>query len=215
MGRPTSGYRNDEGQKVVGVTTILNRYKDSGGLLWWAFKQGQAAERGEINSLYDKRDEAADSGTLAHDLVESDIKGTPPPEIPENEVGQQARQAFKSYELWRETNKIEIIATELPLVSEKYQYGGTPDAIGRLGKKIILLDWKTSKDIYTDYVLQLAAYAQLVNERTQWKVNGGGYIARFSKTGGEFSVHYYSDLKPYFKLFLKLLEAYRMEKELK
>ena len=62
MGRPTLGYRLKDGTKVPGVTTIIGRFKDSGGLLWWAFEQGQAAERGEINSLYDKRDAAAEAG---------------------------------------------------------------------------------------------------------------------------------------------------------
>jgi len=64
MARPASGYRLKDGTRVPGVTTIIGRFKDSGGLLYWAFEQGQAAERGEISNLYDKRDEAADAGTL-------------------------------------------------------------------------------------------------------------------------------------------------------
>ncbi len=75
MAHPKGGYRTTDGTKVPGVTTILGRFKDSGGLLWWAFEQGKAAQRGEINSLYDKRDSAAEAGTIAHDLVEMHIKG--------------------------------------------------------------------------------------------------------------------------------------------
>ena len=74
MARPKGGYKVD-GKRVPGVTTIIGRFKDSGGLMWWAFGQGQAAERGEINSLYDKRDEAAEAGTIAHALVEMHIAG--------------------------------------------------------------------------------------------------------------------------------------------
>jgi len=75
MPHPKGGYRLSDGTRVPGVTTIISRFKDSGGLLWWAFEQGQAAQRGEINSLYDKRDEAATAGTICHDLVEKYIKG--------------------------------------------------------------------------------------------------------------------------------------------
>ena len=74
MPHPKGGYKID-GKKVPGVTTIIGRFKDSGALLWWAYGQGQAAERGEINSLYDKRDEAAESGTIAHELVRRYLKG--------------------------------------------------------------------------------------------------------------------------------------------
>jgi len=75
MARPKAGYKDNDGKRVVGVTTAIGRFKESGGLLWWAFEQGKAAERGEINSLYDKRDEAAEAGTICHDLVEMHIKG--------------------------------------------------------------------------------------------------------------------------------------------
>ena len=75
MARPKGGYKNKDGKRVPGVTTIINRFKDSGGLMWWAFEQGKAAERGEIGSLYDKRDEAAEAGTIAHNLFEMFING--------------------------------------------------------------------------------------------------------------------------------------------
>ena len=55
MARPKGGYRLKSGESVPGVTTIIGRFKDSGGLLWWAFEQGKAFERGEIHGLYEKR----------------------------------------------------------------------------------------------------------------------------------------------------------------
>jgi hypothetical protein len=75
MPHPKGGYKLQSGEKVPGVTTIIGRFKESGALLWWAFGQGKAAERGEINSLYDVRDQAAEAGTIAHSLVERYIKG--------------------------------------------------------------------------------------------------------------------------------------------
>ena len=55
MAHPKGGYKLD-GKRVPGTTTIIGRFKDSGGLLYWAFEQGKAAERGEIEKLYDRRD---------------------------------------------------------------------------------------------------------------------------------------------------------------
>jgi len=75
MGRPKGGYINKNGIRVPGTTTIIGRFKDSGGLLYWAFEQGKAAQRGEISSLYDKRDEAGEAGTIAHALIEMHLRG--------------------------------------------------------------------------------------------------------------------------------------------
>lgn len=54
MPHPKSGYKVD-GKSVPGTTTIIGRFKDAGGLLYWACEQGRAIERGEIVNLYDKR----------------------------------------------------------------------------------------------------------------------------------------------------------------
>ena len=53
---PKFGYRDESNKRVPGTTTIIGRFKDSGGLLYWACEQGKAIERGEISKLYDKRD---------------------------------------------------------------------------------------------------------------------------------------------------------------
>ena len=102
MPHPKGGYKDKDGNKVPGVTTIIGRFKDSGGLLWWAFGQGKLAEQGEINSLYDKRDEAADFGTLAHDLVELHINDMP---IIPNEYPEPALQGYENYLNWEKNNK--------------------------------------------------------------------------------------------------------------
>lgn len=75
MPHPKNGYHLKSGEKVPSVTTITSRFKDSGGLLYWACDQGKAIERGEISNLYDKRDEAGQAGAIAHALVEMYIKG--------------------------------------------------------------------------------------------------------------------------------------------
>lgn len=215
MGRPTTGYRNAAGKKVPGVTTVIGRFKDSGGLLHWACKQGQAIERGEIAHLYDKRDEAADAGTLAHDMVEAKILNQPMPEVPDNEIGELARQGYENYLNWAKTSSIMIVETEMALVSEQYQFGGTPDAVGKVNGKLCVLDWKTSNGVYQDYLIQLAAYKQLLEENGRGPIDGGFHLVRFSKEHADFSHHYWANLDEAWRQFVLFREAYDIDKRLK
>jgi len=218
MAHPAEGYRNKENVQVPGTTTIIGRFKDSGGLLYWAFEQGKAAERGEISRLYDKRDEAAESGTIAHSYVEAHIQGVKPivPESASDAVLAQAEAAFDAYLSWERMTKLKIVEQEMQLVSEKYQFGGTPDAIGEIDGQLCLTDWKTSNSIYPDYLIQLAAYKQLWEENFPDRpLTGGFHLCRFAKQNGDFAHHYYPDLSEAWEQFKLFRQAYDIDKQLK
>lgn len=217
-GRPNAGYKNAAGEKVPGVTTVIGRFKDSGALLHWAYAQGKLAEQGKISNLYEKRDEAADAGTLAHSLIDASLHGDDPADLLVNvadETRIKAQNAFKQFEKWREQSGIKIIATEMPLVSERYQFGGTPDAIGQIGDEIVLLDWKTSNGVYQDYLIQLAAYKVLVEECTEYRITGGFHLLRFAKESADFAHHYWGELDDAWRAFVLYREAYDLDKRLK
>jgi hypothetical protein len=218
MPHPKKGYRVN-GKAVPGVTTIISRFKDSGGLLYWAFEQGKAAERGEISNLYDRRDEAAEAGTLAHSLVEAHIHGKPEPDLsgyPE-EISIPALQGYQNYLQWQGDNKIEIMHQEMELVSSEFLFGGCPDAIGRDSRgQICLLDWKTSNAIYQDYLIQLAAYEHLWNINNPNEIiTGGFHLLRFSKDHADFAHHYWSELVEAWEQFKLFRRAYDLDKQLK
>jgi len=217
MPHPKGGYKLKDGTKCPGVTTIISRFKDSGGLLWWAFEQGKLAEQGIISSLYDKRDEAADAGTLAHSMVEAYINGQPLPKLPDTEIGSQAKQGFDNYVNWSENNKIRIIKQEMELVSEVYQFGGCPDAIGVDSRgDMCLLDWKTSNSIFVDFLLQIAAYMILWDEvHPDQPLKGGYHLLRFSKDHADFAYHFYAELDLAKEQFILLCKAYENDKILK
>ncbi len=217
MARPKGGYKNAEGKRVPGVTTIIGRFKDSGGLMWWAFEQGKSAERGEINSLYDKRDEAAEAGTLAHSLVEASIRGEPTPELSHYppEIVKQATQGYENYLRWADTTKMKVIEQEIPLVSEKYQFGGTPDAI-MVNDELCLGDWKTSNAIYQDHIIQLAAYKILWEENyPERPITGGFHLCRFAKEHADFAHHFWAELDEAWEQFKLFRAAYDIDKRLK
>ena len=219
MPHPKGGYRID-GKRVIGTTTPINRFKDSGGLLYWACEQGKAIERGEIENLYDKRDESAESGTLAHLMVEKFLNNENPESaivFEKEELVTQARIGFENFLRWWEDTKIEIIAQEIELTSRKHRYGGSPDAIGiNSRKEVILLDWKTSNSVYSDYLIQLAAYGNLWDENNPDNpITGGYHLLRFSKENASFAHHFYNDLKLAWEQFKLFLKAYKNDKLLK
>ncbi len=212
MARPKAGYKNSAGERIPGTTTIIGRFKESGGLLQWAFKQGQSG----ASTLYEQRDKAAEAGTIAHDLIECFILGQTPPVVnADQQIMEKASNAFRQFCEWHEQSRIEIIATERVYVSEKYQFGGTVDAVGKDAKgRIVLLDWKTSNAVYQDYLIQLAAYALLLEECTEWRPEGF-HLLRVAKESADFAHHYFGELEDAKRAFVLMRELYGIDQVLK
>ncbi len=216
MPTPKKGYFLRDGTRVPGTTTIIGRFKDSGALIRWAWQRGRDGKE-----LYDERDRACDIGTAAHAMVESSIKGMDPNGCPEiatlDADGQQkARNAFGMYLEWASMSNLEIVEQEMQLVSEVHRFGGTPDAIGMVNGKLCLVDWKTSNGVFSDYLLQLAAYRLLWEENhPDLPLIGGFHLCRFSKEHGDFAHHYYSELEDALRMFLNLRNAYQFDAALK
>lgn len=220
MPTPKNGYFLKDGSKVPGTTTIIGRFKESGGLLQWAFQQGKAGK----TRLYEEAEKAADIGTCAHGMVELRIKGSPDREIagyaemtlPDPEMREKAWSAFSAYESWAKNFSVRVIDQEMPLVSEKYRYGGTPDAVGLIGNQLCLLDWKTSNSVYSDYLVQLAAYKNLWDENFPDRpIMGGCHLLRFAKSYGDFAHHYFPNLDHAWRQFELFREAFDIDKQLK
>lgn len=218
MPHPKSGYHLKDGTRVPGTTTIIGRFKDSSALLYWACEQGKAIQRGEISKLYDRRDAAAEAGTIAHGLVERYINNDDPAALLDGvspDVGKKAQQAFDSYLTWERMTNLKIVKQEMELVSELYKFGGCPDAIGEIDGKLTLVDWKTSNSVYQDMLIQLAAYKQLWEENFPDRPLYGFHLCRFSKEHGDFAHHYYSELDDAWQQFKLFREAYELDKLLK
>lgn len=215
MPTPKAGYFLSDGSRVPGTTTIIGRYKDSAGLMHWAFKQGKAGK----DRLYGEAEKAADIGTLAHAMVECHIKGENPHAALASampDMREKAESSFKAYLAWESMTKLRVIEQEMQLVSEKYRYGGTPDAIGLINNELCLLDWKTSNSVYGDYLVQLAAYRNLWEERNPDRPLAGGFhLLRFAKEYSDFAHHYYPNLDNAWRAFVLMRELYDIDRELK
>jgi PD-(D/E)XK nuclease superfamily len=203
-------YKNSDGKVVPSVTTILSRFKDSGGLLYWANKVGR-----EGLTLDQAREPAATAGTMAHTLVEAHLRDEPePPLSGDPSVIEKARAAYGSYLKWESMTSLEVRHAEVALVSDKYQFGGRMDAIGVVGNELVLIDWKTSNSVYVDYTLQLAAYQLLWEEAyPDHPLVGGFHLCRFAKEEGDFGHHHFPKLEREAITFLKMRELFDLVKD--
>lgn len=217
-GRPSGGYKNAAGKRIPGVTTILGRFKESGGLIQWAYQCGRDGI--DINEA---RDKAADAGTACHEMIDCSLHGRT-----FNRVGwtadvlTRADHAFLGFLEWAEQSKLSLAASEVSLVSERHQFGGTFDG-AFIGGSLRLLDYKTAAGIYTDQVIQVAGgYALLWQEHFPEKELHGIDILRISKPKAADDPvsfehrHFSAEIIPIAqKQFLLFREAYELDKRIK
>jgi hypothetical protein len=198
-----AGYHTQDGKRVPSVTTIISKFKESGGLVHWAWDLGiQGKDYRQV------RDDAANAGTLAHSLVEQWITKQPLKVDGDEETTKKAYNAFNIFLEWAEQTKLEVTDTEVALVSERHRFGGTLDAMLVNGKRS-LGDWKTSNSVYSDYLFQLAGYAILWEEaHPDRPIEGGYHLMRFSKDFPDFGHHYYAELEDAKRGFLLMRELY-------
>jgi hypothetical protein len=215
MPTPREGYKLADGTKVPGVTTVIGNCLgwNKGALMWWANQEGLAGRNHR-----DSSQAAADAGTLAHAMVEAHIHGVPFVAPIGTDPAQLAKAsvAFGAYREWESDTRLQIVATEIKLVSEVHRFGATPDAIAiRANKGLVLPDWKSSKGTYADHLLQLAAYGHAFEEVTGMELVGGYYLCRFDKMSGGFSTKWWprDALDGAWKAFLACRQLYELQKD--
>lgn len=196
---------------------LRGRFKDSGPLMYWAFNQGKSG----AHTLYEKRDEAADIGTRIHELIESDVLGIPSELRPGfgPEMRKQAEMGFRSYLEWKAGVLFKVVRSEVSLVSESLQCGGTIDAVARVQDKLCLADWKSGKEFYLDQLIQLTFYADLWTEHHPKDELHGIHVIRFGKTGCNFTHTFFRSDDPKVEtarqLFRLYRQAYDLDRELR
>ena len=228
------------GRKVPGVTTYLGILAKPA-LIWWGYKQGmdnyerlsaQMAEFAQqvlndskmgdnlqeiiqsfpVLGLYDKRDQAADAGTLAHWLIECDLQNRKEEFIgaPLAIVKDKAEGCYLAFLDWKKNHALKVIGSEVPLTSEQWPFGGTIDHVIQTNvtpkDHVDILDIKTGKDIYLEAKIQVASYGPLWNEHHPDQPVAGYHILRLGPEG-EFTHKYFPTLdRKYFEIFLDCLD---------
>jgi hypothetical protein len=221
---PTHPYKLKSGKRVPGVTTILSRWKESGGLIAWSYNTGyEHGEAGMPKNRFAVSDEAAGIGTYTHALFEWHLNGENGPEPdPATMIKPEylnitnidrGRNGYAEALKWESQTGLFLLSLETPLVSERHRYGGTPDGVTERDNKIGIADWKTSKRLYPDYLIQVAAYKMLWEENhPDQPITDGVHIVRFSKDYGDFAHWHFDDLEVPERQFVRLREAYEDDK---
>ncbi len=148
------------------------------------FKVAKAADRA-------KAQEAADIGSVIHDycfLFETSGEVQPLldrvtalPKDPQTKI----LNGISRFMDWRATAQDELVAAESLVASPTYMYCGKFDKLALRDGRLILSDYKTSKAIYMEMYVQLAAYRLAIKEWLGLDV-GGLEILRFGKEDGAF-----------------------------
>lgn len=202
-------YINANGDRVVGVTTVLN-VLDKPNLVAWANRLGL---QGIDSTKY--VDKMADIGTVTHLRILHYLKHTEPDlsEYSQANIATADNCMLSFYE-WEKSHKLEPIVIETPLTSDKYGYGGTPDFIGLVNGRLELVDFKTGTGIYNSAIYQVAAYRQLAQEMGHPVEHAR--ILRIGRDANEgFEERLIASFKDEFQLFLHCLSIYNLLKSMK
>ena len=203
-------YKNKEGKRLPGVTTIIsgNLGWNSRSLMHWAWQQG-------IDGIdyKDTTKKACDAGTIAHQMIENDLIGVSQNFVASNEILDKATIAYQAWCDWKDLVSFELLESEKSLISEKYQFGGTIDIVAIQGVPCIL-DLKTSKGVYPEHKIQIAAYGQLWNENYPDKPIQAYYLLQLGKIDGSFHHHYWPTLDQEWEAFVCLKKLHDLKKKI-
>ena len=208
-------YELADGTRVAGTTTITGMMAKPF-LITWANRLGLGEITGFPTKVTKYVDELADIGTLAHYLIECELKGEEPDtsDFTTNQMT-LAHRCVKKFAQWKQENpSFKPIEVELSLVSEEYRFGGTCDIYCTLNGVKTLIDLKTGRSIYPEHYVQVSAYKKLLEEN--------GHIVddvRILKIGRDstegFEYKAVPAIEKQWKKFLYCLGLYNLNKELK
>ncbi len=202
-------YKNKDGVRIPGTTTIIG-VMDKPALVPWA--NGLGLQGIEVGKYVDA---LAEIGSLAHLIIEKYLKKETMnyDDYSPNTV-KAAENAVLKFFHWLESKKdFEVIGSEMVLISEKYQYGGTIDLYCFVDGKYTLIDLKTCKACYGEHYTQVSAYRNLLLE------NGHPVddcrVLRIGRDDSEgFDDYSVPKIDTHFKRFLICKELYEVNKEL-
>jgi hypothetical protein len=210
MARPAGGYRNQAQKRVPGASTVAKLIADPEGLQWWFHQQGL-----EGKNPYEERDKLASAGTLVHEAAEAWKQKKAPTWDGPPDVVAKAKVGYGAFLEWANQTKLTIEETELSLVSERHQFGGTFDCT-LVGGKRAMCDYKTAASLYPEHLLQVAAYGKLWEERFPDKpLDGGFYVLRFSRDYGDFTASWFGELEDAWQAFLCCRQLYELKAKVK
>ncbi len=187
------------GVKVPRVTKIIDESMNREYLVNWAISFGNKY------AYFNERDRILDIGTKSHNMIEEFLRTGIEQEAPYKRAPKQApviERVYNNFRRWYDNlvshgNAIEILGLEVPVVNP--YYGGCIDCIAKINNAYYILDFKTSKKISYEYILQTCAYMWTINNGYCPElphINGIGII-RCDKESNTFEDLFLNEFNPY------------------
>jgi hypothetical protein len=201
------------GREYYRVTHVLSVVsKDQ--LQSWLAKVGQK----QANQIIETRQVI---GTHVHKLIELHLQGK---KVNLGTYETEIREGMCKFYEFSKHAELKAEALEQRLWSNTYGYAGTADYIGNYvsptkflvrgheakfpNKSFVVGDWKTSKDIYPQYWMQIAAYCYAFKELTGITPDGG-FICRIRNGTIRVKEKTWPELALEYKAFLAALEIHK------
>lgn len=153
-----------EYKSVPSVTWIAGCYPKGIGYYKWLANLGWDEAEAVKNA-------AGDKGTKVHLAIEAIFRGeevrydskflNKSKDIPE-ELTDDECKAIESFVEWKNLVKPEVIAWEVTVWSDKYNYAGTVDLICKIGDDYYIVDFKTSKEVHEAHMIQVNMYRKCI-----------------------------------------------------
>jgi len=144
---------------------------------------------------------AREFGSKVHAALESVLRG-------EGIVPVECADAVKAITDWLQKGGADgpyiIEDVEVNVFHPDLRIGGQIDCVARCGNQVILIDWKSGKDIYPNHAMQIAAYAMCYEAMTGEAVSEA-WIVKSGKHG--FDAKKVKDLAPAQKAFIAMQET--------
>lgn len=161
-----------KGEEYVSVTTAIKNGVSKPDLLGWAAKQVASIAVRDKDTVYSDstedhignilaafegvRDASAETGNIVHGLCEQIANG----EVIDPSTLDVAIAPFiEAFYQFLSDWKPRYVEAEAFIVSKKFGYAGTLDAIVEINGENYVLDIKTGRSIHPEVALQLSAYA--------------------------------------------------------
>lgn len=195
-----------DGKKYFRVTRVKGAINQPG-LNYWRASVGSA----RANQIMKVR---ATFGTNMHKLIEVSLMGH---EVNAANYDEETQESFALFLQAQAKYDIQAEALEQKLWNDDLGVAGTTDFIGRanlpkLGTNAhVVFDWKTSKTIYPDFFIQLAAYVFTFEIMTGIKLDGA-VILQIRDGKMKIQEKSYDELKKFYSVFKCALCIFKYQK---
>ena len=154
---------------------------------------------------------AGEIGTQVHALIEWNLRRELGQAVgPEPRVVDAGQWAFMAYQDWAQSVNLKPLFIEHVVFSRTHKYAGTMDLLAEVNGIVTLVDFKTSKGIYDEALLQNVAYQTALVEMGHSEPRAG-LIVRLPKleTDPAFETRPVPPTAELFHVFISVLQVWR------